>query len=92
MPSITSTDPDIQRFAVWYEVFGIDSDYNYDPVWAKCEELGIAFVPFYPLHGPGSNAEKLTWLLERAPNVLPIPGTRSVEHLRENLAVLDRLG
>jgi len=51
VPSISSTDPDVQRMAVWYEVFGIDSDYNYDPVWAKCEELGIA--PTF--HSTGSN-------------------------------------
>jgi pyridoxine 4-dehydrogenase len=28
----------------------------------------------------------LAWLLERAPNILLIPGTSSLEHLRENLA------
>lgn len=28
----------------------------------------------------------LAWLLHRAPNVLPIPGTSSLAHLRENLA------
>jgi pyridoxine 4-dehydrogenase len=28
----------------------------------------------------------LAWLLRRAPNILLIPGTSSVEHLRENLA------
>jgi aryl-alcohol dehydrogenase-like predicted oxidoreductase len=28
----------------------------------------------------------LAWLLQRGPNVLLIPGTSSVEHLRENLA------
>jgi pyridoxine 4-dehydrogenase len=27
----------------------------------------------------------LAWLLQRSPNVLVIPGTSSVEHLRENL-------
>jgi pyridoxine 4-dehydrogenase len=31
----------------------------------------------------------LAWLLERAPNILPIPGTSSVAHLRENLAAAD---
>nr|WP_052391507.1 aldo/keto reductase [Streptomyces sp. NRRL B-24484] len=31
----------------------------------------------------------LAWVLSRAPHVLAIPGTRSVAHLRENLAVLD---
>jgi aryl-alcohol dehydrogenase-like predicted oxidoreductase len=29
----------------------------------------------------------LAWLLHRAPNILLIPGTSSVDHLRENLAV-----
>jgi aryl-alcohol dehydrogenase-like predicted oxidoreductase len=31
----------------------------------------------------------LAWLLRRAPNILLIPGTSSVAHLRENLAVTD---
>jgi pyridoxine 4-dehydrogenase len=30
----------------------------------------------------------LAWLLQRSPNILLIPGTSSVEHLRENLKVL----
>src|SRR4029077_10630998 len=30
------------RFAVWKDVIGLDSEYDYDPVWAKCLELGIA--------------------------------------------------
>jgi pyridoxine 4-dehydrogenase len=28
-------------------------------------------------------------LLKRSPTILPIPGTLSLEHLRENLAALD---
>jgi len=31
----------------------------------------------------------LAWLLHRAPNLLLIPGTSSVEHLRENLAAAE---
>jgi len=31
----------------------------------------------------------LAWLLQRAPNILLIPGTASVDHLRENLAAAD---
>jgi pyridoxine 4-dehydrogenase len=60
-------------------------------------------VPYYPLRGDGGpgvaaaarrlgvtgNAVKLAWLLRRSPVVLPVPGTRSVEHLRENLAALE---
>jgi aryl-alcohol dehydrogenase-like predicted oxidoreductase len=31
----------------------------------------------------------LAWLLRRSPNILLIPGTSSVEHLRENLAIAE---
>ena len=31
----------------------------------------------------------LAWLLQRAPNLLLIPGTSSVAHLHENLAAAD---
>ena len=31
----------------------------------------------------------LAWLLARAPNVLLIPGTSSLNHLRENIAAAD---
>jgi aryl-alcohol dehydrogenase-like predicted oxidoreductase len=31
----------------------------------------------------------LAWLLQRAPNILLIPGTSTVSHLRENLAAVD---
>ena len=31
----------------------------------------------------------LAWLLARAPNILLIPGTSSLAHLRENLAAVD---
>jgi pyridoxine 4-dehydrogenase len=59
-------------------------------------------VPYYPLHGSGpgvaaaaerfgvtENSVKLAWLLQRSPVVMPIPGTLSIEHLRENLAALE---
>ena len=31
----------------------------------------------------------LAWLLKRSPNILLIPGTSSIAHLRENLAAAD---
>ena len=37
-----ANDPESARFTVWYDVLAIDSPYDYDPVWAKCVELGIA--------------------------------------------------
>jgi len=78
------------------------ADRDHDDVIDFCAREGIAFVPYYPLRGddPGvaaaaerlgvtENAVKLAWLLHRSPVVLPIPGTLSVEHLRENLAALE---
>jgi len=79
------------------------SDRQHDEVVDYCEREGIAFVAYYPLRGHGGpgvaeaagrlgvsrNAVKLAWLLQRSPAVLPIPGTLSIEHLRENLAALD---
>jgi aryl-alcohol dehydrogenase-like predicted oxidoreductase len=31
----------------------------------------------------------LAWLLQHSPNILLIPGTSSMEHLRENLAAAE---
>ena len=31
----------------------------------------------------------LAWLLQRSPNILLIPGTKSVAHLKENLAAAE---
>jgi pyridoxine 4-dehydrogenase len=77
------------------------ADRGHDGVVDHCEREGIAFVPYFPLRGgdPGVAATarrlgvsettvKLALLLRRSPVVLPIPGTLSIEHLRENLAAL----
>ncbi|MCH2169689.1 amidohydrolase family protein [Myxococcota bacterium] len=34
--------PDLPRAASWVDTFGPESPYDYDPVWAKCVELGAA--------------------------------------------------
>jgi pyridoxine 4-dehydrogenase len=74
-----------------------------DDVVDYCEENEIVFIPYYPLKGdkPPALAEiadkhgvsraqiALAWLLRRSPVTLPIPGTRSIEHVRENLGALD---
>jgi pyridoxine 4-dehydrogenase len=65
-----------------------------------CEAEGIGFIPWFPLaagdlapleavaerHGASPSQVALAWLLARSPVMLPIPGTSSVEHLRENCA------
>ena len=79
------------------------ADRGHDDVVDFCERERIAFVPYYPLRGDGGpgvsaaaerlgvteNAIKLAWVLRRSPAIVPIPGTLSIEHLRENLAALE---
>jgi len=47
---------------------------------------GSAVAEVAEAHGVPPSHVALAWLLQRAPVVLPIPGTGSVEHLEENVA------
>jgi hypothetical protein len=42
VPEIAKQHPDIAHRVTWLDSYGIDSDHDYDPFWAKCEELGFA--------------------------------------------------
>lgn len=85
---------EIERARAVVSIAAVQNQYNvaerrYEDVVDHCEREGLLFVPYYPLHGPGSSQDKLAWLLERSPCIVPIPGTLSLEHLKANLAVLD---
>jgi aryl-alcohol dehydrogenase-like predicted oxidoreductase len=76
------------------------SERGWDEVVDHCAREGIVFVPYFPLKGDGGPALDriaaghgatraqitLAWLLRRSSVTLPIPGTLSVEHLKQNLA------
>jgi pyridoxine 4-dehydrogenase len=76
------------------------SQRRYDPVVDYCTKEGIPFVPFYPLraevtsgvrdiahhHRAAPHQVMLAWLLHRSPVMLPIPGSLSLDHVKENLA------
>jgi pyridoxine 4-dehydrogenase len=78
------------------------SERKHEQVVDYCTREGIVFVPFYPLRGGGGPAAAeiaarhqaterqiaLAWLLKRSPLMLPIPGTLSLDHVKENLAAL----
>lgn len=75
---------------------------KWEGVLRWCEQNDAAFIPWYPLDaGALENPTlqqlalkydltvyqlALAWLLAHSPNMLPIPGTSSVAHLRENVA------
>jgi pyridoxine 4-dehydrogenase len=79
------------------------SERQYEDVVDYCAGEGIVFVPYFPLRGDGGRALReiaerhgatptqitLAWLLRRSPATVPIPGTLSLEHLKENLAALE---
>ena len=76
---------------------------KYDAVVDYCTREDIIFVPFFPLrgeaprrvaeiatrHGATPRQIMLAWLLRRSPAMLPIPGTLSLEHLKENLSAME---
>jgi aryl-alcohol dehydrogenase-like predicted oxidoreductase len=79
------------------------SERTHDDVVDYCADNDIVFVPYFPLRADGGPAAAeiakryastpaqiaLAWLLQRSPTTLPIPGTLSREHLRENLAAAE---
>jgi pyridoxine 4-dehydrogenase len=76
---------------------------THEDVVDYCEREGIVFVPYFPLrdlgsgpvddiaarHGATPEQVALAWLLRRSAATLPIPGTLSLEHLKQNLAALE---
>ena len=40
--AVAEQHSDLARWALWLDMYGIDSEYDYDPVWAKCRELGVS--------------------------------------------------
>src|SRR5882757_3782642 len=42
IPRVLREHPEAARYTYWMDTFGIDSEYDYDPFWAKCVELGIS--------------------------------------------------
>jgi aryl-alcohol dehydrogenase-like predicted oxidoreductase len=69
-----------------------------------CEQESMVFLPWAPIqdlenfsdlhtiaahHGATPRQVVLAWLLARSPSILPIPGTGTIAHLKENLAAAD---
>jgi predicted TIM-barrel fold metal-dependent hydrolase len=42
--ALAHADPEVSKYAFWLDQFGVDSQYDYDPVWAKAQELGVSIA------------------------------------------------
>ncbi|MCI0549010.1 MAG: amidohydrolase family protein [Candidatus Rokubacteria bacterium] len=42
VPALAEERPDAAGLVEWYDVIGLDSPHDYDPVWEKCRELRLA--------------------------------------------------
>ena len=76
------------------------SDRSSDSMVDLCEQEDLVFLPWAPIsqsdspavaeaarnHNVSAHQVVLAWLLARSPQILPIPGTGSPEHLEENVA------
>lgn len=52
-------NPEVAKTGPWYDVLALDSVHDYDPLWAKCVELGI---------NPTFHAAARSWGLRRSPH------------------------
>ncbi|MGE0679353.1 MAG: amidohydrolase family protein [Candidatus Binatia bacterium] len=48
--------PEAARYTCWLDTYGLDSEYDYDPVWAKCVELNVSPTFHSVGYGWGSRA------------------------------------
>jgi predicted TIM-barrel fold metal-dependent hydrolase len=42
--ALADHDPEVARYAFWLDQFGLDSAHDYDPVWARAQELGVSIA------------------------------------------------
>ena len=40
--ALADAHPDLAPWALWTDMYGIDSAYDYDPVWQRCRDLGVS--------------------------------------------------
>jgi predicted TIM-barrel fold metal-dependent hydrolase len=54
--------PEAARYTYWLDTYGLDSEHDYDPVWAKCVELGVSPTFHSVGYGWGSRATPTNYI------------------------------
>ncbi len=52
--AVADKAPELARYASWMDTLCMESPYDYDPLWARCVELGVAVTAHSPSVGYGS--------------------------------------
>ncbi len=62
VPGFGDADDDTRRWAFWADTYGIDSDYDYDPFWQRCLELGVSIGTHTQGNGIGFRRSTANWV------------------------------
>lgn len=54
LDTLPGQDPTLRDFAYWIDNLSLDSQYDYDPYWQKCVELGVAPTAHSFMQGHGA--------------------------------------
>jgi predicted TIM-barrel fold metal-dependent hydrolase len=68
IPAALRETPQAARWAYWVDTYGLDSQYDYDPVWAKCVELKVAPCFHTGATGWGGHASISTYVYNHIGN------------------------
>lgn len=61
-------DPSVGAWAYWLDTFGVDSQYDYDPFWARCLELGVSVAAHSPTQGLGMRQSTSSYVFNHIGN------------------------
>jgi predicted TIM-barrel fold metal-dependent hydrolase len=57
IPAFQKYSEEVANEAIWIDTFGLDSEYDYDPFWAKCVELKVS---------PTTHSSGMGWTTRRS--------------------------
>jgi predicted TIM-barrel fold metal-dependent hydrolase len=62
LPAAQRLSADAGRLAWWYDTYGPDSPHDYDPVWRRCLELGVAPTFHTGAQGTGTRRSRTNYV------------------------------
>jgi len=62
VPALADAGGEVRRWAFWLDTYGIDSPYDYDPLWRRCIELGVSVGMHTQGNGWGSRRSPTNWI------------------------------